>query len=325
MDPIQGVDYAFPPRPRASVLAAKGIKFACRYGGEGTTDKMLDARELAALRAAGVDVVSNTERGAGDLRGYATGQTFARRGLAWFEPLGMPKDRPIYFSADWDVQPSDWPSLKSALDGCASIIGRGRVGLYGGRYAIQQAMQSGAAAWFWQTYGWSTVNGVTSWVPGVHIQQYHNGVTIDGADCDLDRAMQADYGQWGYQPDMELTDKIYGQGDNTTDNPNRTVGQVFKDQAVTDGVLRGAFSPKTAGIPDNSPLAALVKAAPDLPKLGRIDDIETKLDNLSAAVTALAAQPTVEIPQAAIDAAVMGAVGTTLADLLQVIQKGQTS
>lgn len=333
MDPIQGADYAWAPHPSTAALKARNIKFVCRYVGTGIDDaKMLTGGELRTLRAAGIDVVANVEGSAGGFNSYANGQSWARRGMAWLEPLGFPAGRPIYFSADWDVTSDDWPKLKAALDGAASIIGRDRVGLYGGLYAIQQAQRTGAAKWFWQTYGWSERKQPdgsyrTVWAPNTHIQQYHNGVSIDGADCDLDRAIQPDYGQWGYQevPDVELTDKIYGQGDNTTDNPNRTVGQAFKDGAVTDGVLRGAFPPSKAGIPDSAPLAALYKAAPSLPNLSRIDDIEAKLDNLTTAVSALTQQPVAEIPQEALNAAVTAGIGTILADLLQVIQKGQTS
>lgn len=206
-----GVDYAFPPIPRPSVLATaanpdgtKGKQFVVRYGGKGTTDKMLTASELSGLRSHGIDVVANTEGSAGGFRGYAAGQDWARKGRDWFDGLGRPAGRPIYFSADWDVQESDWPDLKAALDGAASIIGRSCVGFYGGLYAIQQAQHTGAATWFWQTYAWSTrkqpdgTNKVV-WANGTHMQQYRNGVTIDAADCDLNRALTADYGQWGFQ------------------------------------------------------------------------------------------------------------------------------
>lgn len=298
-----GVDYAWSPHPRPSTLKAQGKTFACRYIGTNIDDgKMLTAVEYAALRAQGVDVVANVEGTPGGFRGYTAGQRWANNGVAWIKSKGlpMPADRPIYFSADWDVTSADWPALKAALDGAASIIGRDRVGLYGGRYAIQQAKSTGAARWFWQTYAWS--GNPTQWVPGVHIQQYQNGVRIDGADCDLDRAMQDDYGQWGYNAmAIDWDDPLYEQGDNFTDNKNRRVRQAIQDVEKTDGVWRGAFGLDVAGISLNSPLGKVISAVPDLPKLGRIDDIEAKLDQILAT-------PPVQVTQDQINEAVYQAL-----------------
>ena len=298
-----GVDYAWSPHPRPSTLKAQGKTFACRYIGTNIDDgKMLTAVEYAALRAQGVDVVANVEGTPGGFRGYTAGQRWANNGVAWIKSKGlpMPADRPIYFSADWDVTSADWPALKAALDGAASIIGRDRVGLYGGRYAIQQAKSTGAARWFWQTYAWS--GNPTQWVSGTHIQQYHNGVRIDGADCDLNRAMQDDYGQWGYNAmAIDWDDPLYEQGDNFTDNKNRRVRQAIQDVEKTDGVWRGAFGLDVAGISLNSPLGKVISAVPDLPKLGRIDDIEAKLDQILAT-------PPVQVTQDQINEAVYQAL-----------------
>lgn len=192
---IEGVDYAF-SKPRASGLHTAGKAFACRYGGAGTPDKQLTAKELRELQFWGIDVVANVEGAAnGLLGGYDTGARWARSADLFFRGLGMPDDRPIYLSADFDVQPSQWASVHAALLGARDVLGAGRVGVYGGRYAVARAQAENVASWFWQTYAWS--GKPTQWLPNTHIQQYRNGVTIDGADCDLNRAMVQDFGQWG--------------------------------------------------------------------------------------------------------------------------------
>jgi len=194
--PIQGVDYAFPPRPNIQQLAAADppIKFACRYGGPGSIDKQLDPDEARALSAAGVAIVANAEGAAGGLvGGYSTGASWARSAEARFKACGMPPGRPIYLSVDFDVQSNQWAAVASALRGAADVLGGvHRVGIYGGRHAIEWARRDGVAEWFWQTYAWSS--GI--WVPGNHIEQYHNGVSLAGADVDLDRALTGDFGQW---------------------------------------------------------------------------------------------------------------------------------
>lgn len=194
---IEGVDYAFPPRPSITGLAAAGKKFACRYGGPGTEDKWLHLDEAQALAAAGISIVANAEGAAsGAMGGRSVGVAHAQSADAWFRTCGMPSDKPIYFSVDFDVTFGQWSTVADYLRGAASVIGAPRVGIYGGRHAIEWARRDGVAKWFWQTYAWSSVNGSTVWVPGNHIEQYHNGVTVAGAPVDLNRALQNDFGQW---------------------------------------------------------------------------------------------------------------------------------
>lgn len=191
---VEGVDYAW-SRPSASALKAAGKVFACRYGGPGSAGKQLDAAEAAALNAEGIAIVANAEGAAdGMLGGWNVGVAWARDAEAHFRACGMPAGRPIYFSADFDVEMgSQWVAVANALRGAASVIGLDRVGIYGGRWPIQWARSNGVAKWFWQTYAWSS--GV--WVPGNHIEQYRNGVTIGGtSQIDLDRALVPDFGQW---------------------------------------------------------------------------------------------------------------------------------
>lgn len=201
---VEGVDYAW-SRPNIAQLAAAGKRFACRYGGAGSTGKQLDPAEAQALSAAGVAIVANVEGSAtGLLGGWSTGAAWARNADAHFRNCGMPPGRPIYLSVDFDVTSGQWPAVRDALRGAASVIGAARVGVYGGRRAIEWARRDGVAAWFWQTYAWS--GGV--WVPGNHIEQYRNGVQLAGATLDLDRALTTDFGQWG--EDMPTIAEVTG-------------------------------------------------------------------------------------------------------------------
>lgn len=188
---IEGVDYSF-ARPTPSGLAAAGKKFAVRYGGPGSAGKHLTASELKALRAAGLDVVANAEGSAGGYKGDAAGRSWAASAENDFRGLGMGADRPIYFSVDWPADSSDWAAIDAALHGSAAILGANRVGVYGSYDVIAHCVVAGSAKWFWQTYAWS--HGRQH--PKAHLYQYSNGVTIAGGDCDLTRALTADFGQW---------------------------------------------------------------------------------------------------------------------------------
>jgi len=191
---IEGVDYAW-ARPTVAGLVTAGKKFTCRYGGPGSAGKQLDKAEARALIAAGIAICANAEGAAdGMLGGFTTGASWARSADTHFRACGMPATRPIYLSADVDVTATQWPKVADALRGAASVLGGvGRVGVYGSYDVMLWARRDGVAAWFWQTYAWSEGR----WAPGNHIEQYRNGVALAGGNVDLDRALTADYGQWG--------------------------------------------------------------------------------------------------------------------------------
>lgn len=196
VDVIEGVDYAFPPHPSIPGLAEAGKRFACRYVGAGTSDKHLTPAETQDLTAFGLSIVTNVEGAAnGLLGGWDTGHDWALRADAHARSCGMPVDRPIYLSVDFDCTSSQWQwYVRDALRGAAAALGGAhRVGVYGSVRVMEWARRDGVAQWFWQTYAWSD----RRWAAGNHIEQYLNGVFLAGADVDLNRALVTDYGQWG--------------------------------------------------------------------------------------------------------------------------------
>lgn len=210
--PTEGVDYAW-SRPDPVALAAAGKRFVSRYVGPGSEGKHLTRAEADALIAAGLAVVSNAEGAAdGALGGFNAGVDHARSAHAMAVQCGMPPDRPIYFSVDF--QPTDTQLKGPVADyllGAASVLGAGnaRVGVYGSYKTVAFCAANGLAQWLWQTYAWSSwrdPDGVTRvhWHPAAHVQQYFNGWSIGGVgSIDLDRATVADFGQW---PRMEVSD-----------------------------------------------------------------------------------------------------------------------
>jgi len=201
---IQGVDYTDPVTPAgAAALKAAGKEYACRYGGPGGRWKMLTAAERDALHGAGLGIVANAE-GTEDglLGGWDAGVSWARQALSHFGALGLPPDRPVYFSVDFDCDgDKQWAAVANGLRGAASVLGLSRIGVYGKYDVMRWARRDGVTRWFWQTYAWSGGR----WATGNHIEQYRNNVTVAGASVDLDRALVADYGQW-IGGDMTITD-----------------------------------------------------------------------------------------------------------------------
>jgi hypothetical protein len=190
--PGYGVDYAW-ARPSPASLKADGYAFAVRYLSYDTTGKNLTGAEASALIHAGLDVVANWEWGAQDvLQGYATGVKQAQTAESQALTAGMPAGRPIYFSIDFDAQPSQQAAIDAYFDGVASVLGRNRTGAYGGYGVIKRLFDNGKIAWGWQTYAWS----YGSWDSRAHLRQIQNAIGPNG-EMDKDQAMTADFGQWG--------------------------------------------------------------------------------------------------------------------------------
>ncbi|MBW8482234.1 glycoside hydrolase domain-containing protein [Actinomadura parmotrematis] len=189
---VFGVDYAW-GRPGPAALTRAGVKFACRYLSHDTTGKNLTKAEARQLAAAGIWLVVVWETTADRaLSGRAGGTADARDAAAQAAACGMPADRPIYFAVDFDATAAQQTAINAYLDGAASVIGRARVGLYGGYYPVKRAFDAQKIAYGWQTYAWS--GGL--WDARAQLQQYSNDHVINGVGLDYDRATAADYGQW---------------------------------------------------------------------------------------------------------------------------------
>jgi len=260
---LEGVDYAFPPRPDLAELRRLGKQFIVRYGGPGSLDKQLDPAEAAEATRLGLGIVANAEGSAdGLLSGFNVGVSWARSAEARFKLCGMPSGRPIYFSLDVNCTSAQWPAAREGLRGCASVVGLDRVGLYGHFNAMRWARRDDAVRWFWQTYAWSG----GQWAAGNHIEQYRNGVVLAGADCDLNRAIPGDFGQWTVGG-AGGTRVMFSQNSKVT-APDPATGEVYPSKGAQVVLMQKlvnrvpAVTPKVNPDGGHGPLtsAALVQA-----------------------------------------------------------------
>jgi hypothetical protein len=278
-----GVDYAS-ARPGGAALASSGFSFVVRYlssGGAGLPGKQLAPWEADELRDHGVSIVANWETYAARMNeGYTAGQIDATAAASWARQCGMPDNRPIYFSADWDVSPEQQVNVNAYLSGAASVLGAANVGIYGGFWSISRALDAGAAAWAWQTEGWSGGN----LEPRRQLHQRLAVVVINGVSCDVNEALTDDFGQWDYEGAAMPTLDDYAAAvwahrptklDGTTNTA--TAGDMLvwidKHAAETEDLIAG---PGTKDVRD--PVTVTPPGA-----------VEAKLDALTAAVAALTA------------------------------------
>jgi hypothetical protein len=193
-----GLDYASAPHPSVGAMTAAGYEFVVRYFSY-NPDKNLTVAEAQALTGAGIAVVGNWEATLdGPRRGSAQGTADAVEAQKQAEACGMPADRPIYFSVDWDVQAADMEAVNAYFDGVASVLGVARTGAYSSYDALGWLLASGRIRWAWQSCSSAFSGGRNSSpYPGIHLWQNRTPFTFDGADVDGDQALAPDFGQWG--------------------------------------------------------------------------------------------------------------------------------
>jgi Domain of unknown function (DUF1906) len=174
-------------------LRNAGITFACRYVSPDRTGKNLTVGEANALKASGIDIVTNWEWGEHDpLNGRAQGISDASRAINMAADLGAPSHAPVYLSVDFDAQDSDMRQIAAYFDGATSAIGWERVGVYGGYRVVANMAATNRCKYFWQTYAWSGGR----WHNAANIRQVQNRVIVGGAEVDIDQSMTGDYGSW---------------------------------------------------------------------------------------------------------------------------------
>lgn len=187
-----GADYSW-YRPSDAELSGANVSFVSRYlvpksFGNG---KALTAAEASHLRSRGVVILLNFELAtAGASGGYSSGvRDAARAELARVE-VGAPANLPIYFSVDFDATDTLNPVL-DYLAGAASVLGKPRVGVYGGYATVNAAFNAGYV-YGWQTYAWSR----GKWDLRAQVRQTANGVLFRGQG-DRDIATIDAFGGWG--------------------------------------------------------------------------------------------------------------------------------
>lgn len=229
MTAIPGVDYAW-SHPGGAALQQAGKTFACRYlspdGSKNLT--RAEADDLAAHDVWAVVVWESTATRA--RAGYSVGIADAKTAAAQAAECGMPSTRPIFFAVDFDATPGDQAAINAYLDGAASVLGRNRVGVYGGYYPVKRALDAGKAVWAWQTVAWSG----GQWDPRAVIRQGAQ-TSINGVSCDLDTALAADYGQW-----MPGKTPVEDPVALTSDDISKVADAVFAKLAAGGGVLENS-------------------------------------------------------------------------------------
>jgi glycoside hydrolase-like protein len=180
--PEKGADFVSGPAPAQDKAA--GIRFVMRYLSTPGNPKNISKPELAALSQAGIRVGLVFETtGKTFLGGHAAGVADAKLAQAQVAALGHPAVV-VYFAVDTDPHGHE-TQIVAYIQGAASVLGKARVGVYGGYAAVKACLDAGVCAYAWQTYAWSA----GMWDRRAHLRQVENGVHVAGHGVDIDTAL----------------------------------------------------------------------------------------------------------------------------------------
>ena len=176
-------------------IKAKGITTVIRYVGQPYWPKNLKKDEAKALLRAGVNIGFVYETSAGWMAGgHNAGVKAAKDSRSHIVSyLGTKEDDwVLYLACDTDTLPNS--TVVSCLNGAASVLGKNRVGLYGGYGAIAAAKRAGYKH-LWQTTAWSYGKRVK----GINLFQYYGGNHFGnlGFSYDGNDQFTVNIGAWG--------------------------------------------------------------------------------------------------------------------------------
>ena len=197
-----GLDFSY-ARPGGTALAAAGVGSVGRY--LGTDGRCIDLAELNDYLSHGVGVWFIKEnRANGMLDGYGQGAADAGAAQTQLNALGQ-SNAVVYFTADFNAQPSQFGLLDQYLTGVASVIPVTRIGIYAGIDYMNHA--ANLASYRWKTASTSFDHGQIAAVT-IHLIQTIDAVPIPSTDYDI--IVQADHGQVG---DIGTTTPANGPSD----------------------------------------------------------------------------------------------------------------
>jgi hypothetical protein len=267
------VDYKT-PIPGAALVAA-GITGVLRYWSKGGAPSIvtgISAAEIADLEAHGIEISTIYEAYSADWMGG--GWNAGVQAGAWlknqFGSLGF-TPRTVWFAADATTLSGS--AVTECLDGAASIIGRGIIGLYGFLPQLQAAYNGGHAVRYWlcghyanpADYPWICLYQCNGSQPSGPTM-----ITIAGQTCDVDIPLSPDWGQEGGGMDLNT---------------------VYTDWAGNQQTVQGTFDHITQ---DTGRLTAKVPSKVNsgytLPPLEFLPWIDKNVVDVQAAVAAMSAK-----------------------------------
>lgn len=181
--------------PTAEQVRGAGFKAVALYVGTPGRRKAPSAAQVADYLAHGLELILVYEDTIGSWQGgRARGAADATAALEHVKALGLDPARIgcIYLAFDSDVTAKQLPVAREYGAGAGSVLGVGRVGVYGGRSVISDALDRG-----WASYGWSAAGWQYGHIDDrSHLYQQVGTSNVAGVPVDIDQIRAELYGQY---------------------------------------------------------------------------------------------------------------------------------
>lgn len=230
--PTMGIDTESAALNYAEVKA-RGYTFVMRYIVPSIPGKLITKSEIAAIHAQQLDLgmvyeTTGTTFRMGQKGGLTDGQ--AARGA--MIRLGAPRSCAAYHAIDSQVSASDMPSLIEWAKAVRGAMLPYSTGFYGPFNALSVIKQNLSGVYTWQTSAWSD----GQWLSGADMRQ-QGTVVIGGIDCDVDKILFPDWGQWHWLPTIQPEPKGEALMFSGTVNSNAAVPIPVPAHSVTQVAL----------------------------------------------------------------------------------------
>ena len=189
---MTALDFSY-ARPGGTALKSESVTSVGRYlGTDGRCITLAELNDYLNNEISVWFIKENSSRGM--LNGYPQGAADASAAQQQLNALGQP-NAVVYFTADFDIQPSQFSTGNNYLKGVATVIPVTRIGLYAGIDYLNAA--DTLITYRWKTASSSFDHGQTPNQP-LHLVQTTDAVPIPNTDYNI--IMQADHGQTGTPP-----------------------------------------------------------------------------------------------------------------------------
>lgn len=246
---MQGLSYLY-HRPSPAELQTGGVRFVMRRVTGGGHAELLTAGEAHALADVGVAVVTLAgSLGEPSAQSMGDGANDASLALAAALEIGMPADRPIYFTLPRWRGDLDASVTAPYLRGVASVLPQGCIGVRGSAATVDHLLSAGLAAW------------------GIQVSPYPDGRWSSSAAIVEHNSYRAPSGDWVTY--CHTTGLYCGEW--------MPGGAVVAAGAGSTGTVEDMPHPPTSRAAQS---VAAITAAGHAKLLKRLDDIDAKLGGL---------------------------------------------
>lgn len=160
--------------------------------------KAITKQEADLLKASGLQIISIFESNPTSVSYFTVvkGKVDAVQAIGFAKVIGQPLNTAIYFTVDYDAQPSDYNEILAYFQSVKANLGSYKLGIYGSYDVLNFLHSKDIGDYYMQTLAWSHGKKCTF----LNIYQNACDQKLNGISVDTDDVLTSDVGSWGNAP-----------------------------------------------------------------------------------------------------------------------------